>query len=95
VTANLLSRHSETVGIPPESLTLAPGALAAIRLRGGWWFPHIVLTGHRLAALAVVPGEDRGTVRLWIARGDRAAAAALVAAAEHMQQMSFPTPSTP
>lgn len=78
---SLLSVEEETVTLPDESLTLPLARLRKLELRGGWLRPHLELMGNDLEALRIVPSEEAGRVRLWIARRDRRLAAQIVAAA--------------
>lgn len=66
-----LDVRSETVALPTETLSLPVHRLRSAVLRAGWWRPHLELTGSDLAALAIVPGEQLGRLRLWLARDDR------------------------
>lgn len=79
-TSALFFRRSRTVGFPPETLIIPIGALRAATLRTGWLRSYLELRGRDLATLATIPGEDRGSARLWIARASRPAAAELVSA---------------
>jgi hypothetical protein len=76
---SLLAMNQETVALPEEALTLPLDRVRTIALRGGWWRPRLELMGNDLEALRIVPSEDRGQVRLWLARRDRRLAAELVA----------------
>jgi hypothetical protein len=77
---SLLTVKEETLALPDEFLTLPLARLRTIELRGGWLLPYLELMGNALDALRIVPGEDRGRVRLWLARRDRPLAAGMVAA---------------
>jgi hypothetical protein len=76
-----LSVRDETVPLPEEELDLPLHELRSIALRGGWWRPRVELCARSLGALNIVPSEEGGQVALWIARRDRASAAALVESA--------------
>lgn len=101
-----LSVRDETVPLPEEELVLPLEELRSIALCGGWWRPRVELCARSLGALNIVPSEEGGRVALWIARRDRAAAAALVASATRALRSArhrparaepttpFPTPSS-
>ena len=72
--------RSETVSLPTECLGIPLHRVRSIRLLGGWWRPRLEVTANDLDALAPVPSSEGGRVRLWLARRDRALAAAVVAA---------------
>jgi len=63
--------RSETVALPAESLALPVHRIRSVVLHTGWWRPHLELNGGDLHALAIVPSEQRGRVRLYLSRGDR------------------------
>jgi hypothetical protein len=79
--------RAERLALPLESLTLALNELRTITLRGGWLRPHLDIAATTLGALRMVPGEEAGTIRLWIARRDRRLASQLVA--EVNQQLAL------
>lgn len=66
-----LEVRSETLALPGEVLEVSIGDLRAAEFRGGWWRPRLELAGRSLEVLRMVPGEDRGRVRLRVARRDR------------------------
>jgi len=71
---SLLAVKEETLALPDETLTLPLSRLREMQLGGGWWHPYLELMGNDLEALRIVPSEDRGRVRLWLARRDRSLA---------------------
>lgn len=78
---SLLAVKEQTLALPDESLTLPFSRIREFGLRGGWLRPYLELMGNDLEALRIVPSEEHGRVRLWLARRDRRLAAEIVAAA--------------
>ncbi len=74
------SVRSDLMALPAESLSVPLERLRSVRLAGGWWRPRLEIAGNDMQALAAVPSEEAGTVRLWIRRRDRRLAAALAGA---------------
>lgn len=66
--------------LPLESIELPLEQIRVIRFMGGWWWPRIVLSATTLDGLRVIPSEEDGVVRFYLARSDRALAEGLVAA---------------
>ncbi|MFI5234546.1 MAG: hypothetical protein ACHQXA_02440 [Gemmatimonadales bacterium] len=77
-TKEMFDADRETVTVPLETVEVPVSALDEAGLRGGWILPRIELRERTLAALADVPSERHGRLRLFIARSDRERAAALV-----------------
>jgi hypothetical protein len=75
---SLMDVEQKTVPLPDESLLLPFDRIREISLRWSWLFPHIEIWGSDLEALRIVPSEERGRLRLWIARRDRAQATKIV-----------------
>lgn len=75
---SLMDVEEQTVSLPDESLILPFDRIRKISLRWGWFMPHVEIWGSDLEALRIVPSEDRGRLRLWIARRDRAQATRIV-----------------
>jgi hypothetical protein len=75
-----LSVRDDRLALPDERLTVPVSHLYRATLAGGWWRPRLTLQAKVLRALAIVPSEDHGTVHLWYARRDRAAAIEMAAA---------------
>jgi hypothetical protein len=69
-----LEVRSRTVTLPEEGLEVAVADLRRAEARGGWWRPRLELAARHIDTLRSVPGEERGEVRLWVARRDRHAA---------------------
>jgi hypothetical protein len=76
---SLLEVKEETVVLPDETLTLPLSRVRELLLKGGWWRPRLEMAGNDLDALRMVPSEERGRVRLWLARRDLQQARELVA----------------
>jgi hypothetical protein len=74
--------RTDHVDLPSESLLVPLDEIRTLRLVGGWLRPRLELTATSMDLLRMVPGEDGGRVRLWLARQDRAPAGRLVAAVE-------------
>jgi hypothetical protein len=87
--------RAERLALPLESLTLPIDELRTIALRGGWLRPHLEIAATRLGALRIVPGEEAGTIRLWIARLDRRLASQLVAALNQQSALAPVEGDTP
>jgi hypothetical protein len=75
---SLIDVEEETLPLPDESLLLPFDRIREISLRWSWLMPHIEIRGSDLEALRIVPSEERGRLRLWIARRDRAHANKIV-----------------
>ncbi len=73
--------RSREIALPPESLSLALTAVRGLRLLGGWLWPYLEITASALGDIRIVPSEDGGVVRCFLARRDRALAARLIATA--------------
>ncbi len=69
-----LDVHSRVLSLPREELEVPVEELRRIEARGGWWRPRLEVCARKLETLQTVPGEERGVVRLWLARRDRRAA---------------------
>jgi hypothetical protein len=82
---SLLAVNEETLALPDEFLTLPLARIREMELRGGWWRPRLELMGNDLEALRIVPSEDRGRVRLWLARRDRTLASEIAARARALR----------
>jgi hypothetical protein len=74
-----LSIRDESLRLPAESLEIPVWSLRRAEVAGRWWRLRLELSARELHALAIVPSEDRGVVRLWFRRRDRAFASALAA----------------
>lgn len=72
-------RDSE-LRLPTETVIVPATRLLRAELAGGWWRPRLELQGRDAEALALVPSEERGRVRCWYERRDRAVAVQLQAA---------------
>lgn len=82
----LLSVRDDRLPLPQEQLVVPVAELGGISLAGGWWRPRLELHGLERDLLAIVPSEEGGTVRLWLARRDRAGAGALRDAVEERRR---------
>jgi len=69
------------------------GWIAEARLRGGWWWPQLVLRARRLDVFEGMPGGKTGALILRIGRRFRQQAKALVAAIE-LAHETAPLPPT-
>lgn len=78
--------REETLALPAESVTVPLSCLRHFSLRGGWWRPCLEATANDLEALSMIPSEDQGRVRFWIARRNRRLAVDLVAAVSHARR---------
>jgi hypothetical protein len=89
--------RSERFALPLESLRVPCADLRTVHLRGGWFRPYLELTATHLEALRIVPGEEAGRLRLWLARRDRPLARQVVAAIHHHwgRLRSLASPDTP
>jgi hypothetical protein len=76
----LLGAESSTTTLPLESIELPLDQIRVMRFLGGWWWPRVVLSAMTLDGLRVVPSEEDGVVKFYIARSDREQAEALIAA---------------
>ncbi|HWA17244.1 MAG TPA: hypothetical protein VG817_12465 [Gemmatimonadales bacterium] len=76
----LLGNATDIRTLPLESIELPLDQIRLMRFLGGWWWPRIVLSAVTLDGLRVIPSEEDGVVRFYLARSDRATAEALVAA---------------
>lgn len=74
-----LSIRDEKLFLPAESLELPVERLRAAEVAGRWWRSRLELSARELHALAIVPSEELGVVRLWFRRRDRELASALAA----------------
>lgn len=77
----LLGTDTDIRKLPLESIELPLDQIRVMRFLGGWWWPRVVLSTVTLDGLRIIPSEDDGVVRFYIARSDRATAEALIAAA--------------
>jgi hypothetical protein len=75
-----LTIRDDRLALPDERITIPVSHLHRATLVGGWWRPRLSLQAKVLGALSLVPSEEHGTVQLWYARADRAAALAMTAA---------------
>jgi len=74
--------RSDRLALPAESLAVPLEALHSCELGGGWIRPYVEITATEPGLLSIVPGEEAGQVRCWIARRDRPLARRLLAALE-------------
>ena len=74
-----LSIRDDKLSLPAESLELPVDRLRTAEVLGRWWRLRLELSARELRALAIVPSEDSGVVRLWFRRRDRQVAVALAA----------------
>jgi hypothetical protein len=56
---------------PIGTLKVPVSWISDVRVRGGWWWPQIVLRARRLDAFDSVPGANPGIIVLKIRRADR------------------------
>jgi hypothetical protein len=70
-------------------------SLAEARLRGGWWWPQLVLRGRGLDVFEDMPGRKGGTLFLRIGRRFRQHAKALVTAIELAREAAPLPPAEP
>lgn len=74
----LVGARTLELSLPAESIILPLRELRELRLTGGWLRPAIQLTASALGEIRLVPSEEGGLVRCFIARRDRKEAAQLV-----------------
>lgn len=79
----LASVEERKVPLPAEELFVPFEELRAVRIGGFWRWTYVELTEARLGVLRVVPGEEGGRVRCYVASRDRALARSV---AEEMGQ---------
>lgn len=82
---SLVDVEEATLPLPDESLILPFERIREISLRWSWLLPHIEIQGTDLEALRIVPSEERGRLRLWLARRDRAHASKIIALVRALQ----------
>lgn len=75
---SLLDVEQQTLSLPDESLVLSFDEIRRLTLRWSWFMPHLELWGTDLDTLRMVPSEDAGRLKLWIARRDRGLARSIV-----------------
>ena len=56
---------------PVGTAAVPVDAIIDVRVRGGWWWPQIVLRSHSLETFAEIPSARPGTLILKIRRADR------------------------
>jgi hypothetical protein len=76
----LLGTETDVRTLPLESFELPLDQVRVMRFLGGWWWPRIVLSATTLDALRVIPSEEDGVVKFYLARADRQLAESLIAA---------------
>jgi hypothetical protein len=76
----LLGTDTQVRTLPLESIELPLDQIRVMRFLGGWWWPRVVLSTVTLDGLRVIPSEEDGVVKFYIARSDRPTAEALIAA---------------
>lgn len=76
----LLGTESTTKALPLESIEVPLEEIRLMQFRGGWWWPRVIFSLTTLDGLRMVPSEEDGVVKFYIARSDRSQAEALIAA---------------
>lgn len=94
--AGALEARDEKLALPTEELIVPVIALYRATLDGGWLRPRLTLQARALRALSIVPSEEGGTVKCWIARRERHSAAAMAEAINQAiaaSEITTPLPS--